>query len=193
MTSTTQPSGARALKVLPSRMHHSARIVKDQEKTRQLIEDVLGIPLTATWCEIVPDMEDPSKTISLCHTFFSLADGGALAFFQFAKESDYARFKPALSPLTGMFDHLALKVSRETYDELSKRIAAAGINSPEHNHGYCLSRYVFSDQGFTLEFTFDPENADDINSQQIPKAHATLSRWLAGNHESTNDWRDQAN
>ena len=36
---------------LPSRLHHNAWVVKDLERTRQFYEDLLGLPLTATWCE----------------------------------------------------------------------------------------------------------------------------------------------
>lgn len=34
----------------PQRLHHQAFCVKDQEVNRRFIEDVIGIPLTATWC-----------------------------------------------------------------------------------------------------------------------------------------------
>ena len=42
---------AKLLSRAPERLHHHAYVVKDQEKNRQFFEDVLGIPLTATWCE----------------------------------------------------------------------------------------------------------------------------------------------
>ena len=35
----------------PQRLHHHAYAVKDQEVNRQFMEDILGIPLIATWCE----------------------------------------------------------------------------------------------------------------------------------------------
>ena len=31
---------------LPMRLHHTAYVTKDQEKTRQFYEDVIGLPLT---------------------------------------------------------------------------------------------------------------------------------------------------
>ena len=34
---------------LPQRLHHNARVVKDHEKTRQFYQDVVGMPLLATW------------------------------------------------------------------------------------------------------------------------------------------------
>ena len=36
---------------LPSRLHHNAYVTKDMEATRKFYEDVLGIPLVATWSE----------------------------------------------------------------------------------------------------------------------------------------------
>src|ERR1700719_3169356 len=44
-------SGARLLSHLPERLHHHAYVVKDHEANRRLLEDLLGIPLGATWCE----------------------------------------------------------------------------------------------------------------------------------------------
>ena len=42
---------AKLLKRAPERLHHYAFVVKDQEANRRFFEDVLGIPLVATWCE----------------------------------------------------------------------------------------------------------------------------------------------
>ena len=39
------------LAALPERLHHNAYVVEDQEANRRFLEDVLGIPLVATWCE----------------------------------------------------------------------------------------------------------------------------------------------
>ena len=78
------------------RLHHHAFPVEDQEVTRQFMEDILGIPLKATWCErsergavdpeaeAMPDEWQVTKQgTDFCHTFYELADGGAIAYFQF--------------------------------------------------------------------------------------------------------------
>jgi len=39
------------LSKLPSRLHHNAFVVKDHEVKPPVFEDLLGIPLVATWCE----------------------------------------------------------------------------------------------------------------------------------------------
>ncbi len=76
---------------LPSRLHHTAYTSKDLEATRHFYEDIIGLPLIATWCE---KDELFGKERMYCHCFFGLADGGALAFFQFADKEDEELFSP---------------------------------------------------------------------------------------------------
>ena len=102
---------------LPLRLHHYAFVVRDQEVNRRFFEDVLGLPLVATWCERVFNAE-VQREVAYCHTFFGLADGGALAFFQFADEEMYERSK-AVYPQVARFQHIALKVDRATFDEIN--------------------------------------------------------------------------
>ena len=93
-----QPQGrteAKLLAELPLRLHHHAFAVKDQEANRHFIEDILGIPLVATWCERV-FFSDVGREVEFCHTFFEIKDGGALAFFQYADEAAWqSRGAPA--------------------------------------------------------------------------------------------------
>ena len=71
-----------ALPKLPSRLHHTAYVTRDLEATRKFYEDLIGLPLVATWCE-VDELFGAERVY--CHLFFGLGDGGALAFFKFAK------------------------------------------------------------------------------------------------------------
>jgi glyoxylase I family protein len=169
---------------LPLRLHHSAFVVRDQEANRQFFEDVLGMPLVATWCERAFNAE-LQREIAYCHTFFGLADGGALAFFQFADHSIYEASKAADGPL-GRFRHLALKVDRKTLDEIDRRVTAAHVPRRVTDHGYCLSLYVTSPDGFRVEFTVDPEDVEEINALRRADAHSELARWLNGNHDANN-------
>lgn len=172
-----------------ARLHHAARIVKDQEANRKFIEDGLGIPLVATWCENVPNPEAADEMLELCHTFFELDDGSALAFFQFGNEAHYERYAPRLGSLTGMFDHIALKVDKDGYAEMVRRASAAGLHHFEHDHGYCRSLYVPCDQGYMLEFAWDAAQIVSIQARQVKSARANLDRWLAGDRTSNNDIR----
>ena len=106
---------------LPARLHHNAYVTKDQEKTRQFYEDVIGLPLVATWCE---SDELFGKVRTYVHTFYAIGDGGALAFFQFEKPSDQEEFGPKM-PFTP-FHHIALNVDAETQDEIEQRIKPLG-------------------------------------------------------------------
>ena len=169
---------------LPLRLHHYAFVVRDQEANRKFFEDVLGLPLVATWCEKVFN-EEVQRDIAYCHTFFGLADGGALAFFQFADAAMYERCKP-VHPQIGRFQHIALKVDRNTFDEIDRRLTAVAIPHRITDHGYCLSLYVMSPDELRVEFTVDPDNVAEINAVRRVDAHSELARWLDGDHEPNN-------
>src|SRR4029077_11032696 len=69
----TAPSQAKLLAELPLRLHHNAYVVKDHEANRRFLEDLLGIPLVATWCEKTY-RGDLGGGVELCHTFFGLKE-----------------------------------------------------------------------------------------------------------------------
>jgi len=172
---------------LPSRLHHTAYVTKDMEATRRFYEEVIGLPLIATWSES-DELFGAMRTY--CHCFFGLGDGGALAFFQFATPKDQAEFGPKIpfSP----FIHIALNVDAETQKGIEQRLKAAGYKEPQTyvlEHGYCRSVYVVDPNGMILEFTLDAPNADKINKDRRADAHATLSRWLKGDYTSNNVYR----
>ncbi|MEY4548758.1 MAG: hypothetical protein RL685_4953 [Pseudomonadota bacterium] len=172
---------------LPSRLHHTAYVTKDLERTRAFYEDLIGLPLLATWCESDP-LFGAERTY--CHVFFGLADGGALAFFQFAKPEDAELFGPKMpfSP----FHHIALKVDVEVQAGIEQRLTAAGYEAPQMfvlEHGYCRSLYATDPNGMIVEFTVDHPEVEQINSKRLKTAHADLKRWLGGDHTSNNTFR----
>jgi len=61
---------------LPTRLHHTAYVAKDLEHTRRFYEDIIGLPLMATWCE---SDELFGEVRTYCHCFFGLEDGSALS------------------------------------------------------------------------------------------------------------------
>ena len=172
---------------LPSRLHHTAYVSKDLEATRHFYEDILGFPLVATWCEQEALF---GKERTYCHCFFGLADGSALAFFQFAYPDDQAQFGPELA--ASPFRHIALNVDQETQDELERRIKEHNLEgSYVLEHGYCRSVYVVDPDGMIVEFTLDAAHADQINEMRKKDAHSELKRWLAGDHTPNNDVRPE--
>jgi glyoxylase I family protein len=172
---------------LPTRLHHTAYVSKDLEATRRFYEDVIGMPLVATWCE-KDELFGAERTY--CHCFFGLQDGSALAFFQFANADDQALFGPTMpeSP----FHHIALNVDAETQKAIEARITAAGYEAPDTyilEHGYCRSVYIKDPNNMILEFTVDAPDAPQINAVRRADAHSELARWLGGAHHINNDIR----
>src|ERR671910_1487057 len=94
---------------LPSRLHHNAYVSKDLEATRAFYEDLVGLPLIATWSE-ADELFGALRVY--CHVFFGLGDGSALAFFQFANAEDAELFGPKMPPTP--FHHIALNVDAQT-------------------------------------------------------------------------------
>ena len=181
-------TGTTLLQELPLRLHHNAYVVKDHEANRRFLEDLLGIPLVATWCEKTY-RADLGREVEFCHTFFGLKDGGALAFFQFADPEMYELTQAKDPPKVRSHYHIALKVSDETYDELKGRLDAAGETFRETNHGYCKSIYTNSPDGMILEFTCDPPDVAEIDAIRRADAHSELKRWLGGDRSVNNELR----
>ncbi len=130
-------------------------MVKDHEANRRFLEDLLGIPLVATWCEKTY-RADLGREIEFCHTFFGLKDGGALAFFQFADAEMYELTQAKAPPKVGSHYHIALKVGDASYEELKGRLNTAGEKFRETDHGYCKSIYTQSPDGMILRIHLRP-------------------------------------
>jgi len=171
---------------LPQRLHHNARVVKDHERTRQFYQDVIGMPLVATWAEIGQFPDFPERIISYCHTFYGLADGGALAFFGFADPDVYEVYK---AKAQSGFNHLAVAVSAESQAQIKQKLEHAGHKTTFIDHGYCQSLYVSDPDEMTLEFTADPKNAGEIGEWQAKTARETLAKWIGGDRKPNNDLR----
>lgn len=107
---------------LPLRLHHHAWITDDQEVNRHFYEDVIGLPLVATWTEREV-LSGAERAYS--HALYGMADGSALAFFQFADPKDQEEFKTDLNftPLR----HIAFKVETETQEAILKRVTSAKL------------------------------------------------------------------
>jgi len=170
---------------LPSRLHHTAYVVEDLERTRHFYEDLIGLPLIATYCE-VEELLGAKRVY--CHCFFGLADGGALAFFQFANHADFDFFTQG-GPISPRF-HVAFKCDEATQSDIHQRLVSANYERGTIflDHGYCKSLYVADPDGLTLEFTLDSDRVDPL-APTYADAHGELVRWLGGNHASNNPLR----
>jgi hypothetical protein len=82
-------------------------------------------------------------------------------------------------------------VSRGSFDELVERLKGAAYPHRVLDHGYCVSLYVTSDQGYTLEFAYDAENAEAIREWQRRTAHDSLQLWTDGQRQPNNAFRSE--
>jgi len=157
------------------------------EATRRFYEDLIGLPLVATWCE--SDVLF-GKGRTYCHCFFALGDGSALSFFQFTSDDDQREFGPQ-RPIS-RFIHIALKTDDRTQQAIETRLVQAGYREPRIyvlEHGYCRSLYAVDPNGLILEFTRDHPDIETIDQTRRASAHQDLVRWLAGDHTSNNTHR----
>lgn len=171
VSSKPTPSIAR-----PRRLHHAAWVTRDQEATRQFYEELIGLPMTACWNEKTPDGR------KYCHTFFEIADGGAVVFFQWADQDE----NPIELKSPG---HLALECDAETQAKTKQRLEAAGYTTELKNHGYCVSLYVYDPNNLRLELTVDHPDVVNIHETLQADPHAHLRRWMSGDHTVNNDIR----
>lgn len=164
------------------RMHHIAYVVKDQEATCHFYEDVVGLPLVATWAEVNDVFPDfPGRKVEYCHTFYSLGDGSALAFFAFADEDVYESMKNR----NGL-SHVAIAVTPEVQETIRAQLEEAGYTPNFIDHGYCQSLYVHDPDELTVEFTSEPHDAEEIGAWQRTTAAETLARWVKGDRVANN-------
>ncbi|CRM38153.1 hypothetical protein [Pseudomonas sp. 37 R 15] len=168
-----------------TRLHHYGSVVRDQAKIRHLMEVVLGFPLVATWIER-SRLRELDEEHSFCHTFYSLGDGSALAFFQFADPEMFDKCRAKVPAVVSRFDHLALKVSSDKYSVIRKNLTAEGISFREIDHGYCQSLYINTEDGLEMEFTVDPPDVGAIQDYQRDHARSDLDRWIAGDVSPNN-------
>ncbi|MFI2242524.1 VOC family protein [Streptomyces chrestomyceticus] len=183
----TQPRPHAQAQSLPLRLHHHAWITDDQEANRRFYEDVIGLPLVATWTEREA-MAGVERAYS--HTLYGLADGSALAFFQFADPKDQEEFRTSINSTP--MRHIAFKVEAGAQEAIRERIDAVGpadANPHVIDHGFCVSLYVTDPNGLILEFAVDHPDVEKIDAEQRTTAHTDLARWLAGDHTSNNRWR----
>jgi len=170
----------------PARLHHHAFVTTDQEVTRKFYEDVVGLPLVATWTEIEHSMGGEEQ--EFCHTMYELGGGGCLAFFQFANSQFSEQF--ASPPAFSLFRHFAMLVTSEQKEAIRSRAEEAGLEvTMIADHGYCRSLYLTDPNGLVLEFTVDHPDVETIDATRRDSAHGDLARWLSGDHSSNNEWR----
>jgi glyoxylase I family protein len=165
-------------------IRHHAYACWDSEETRHFYEDILGMPLVAT---IV--LEDPLRTDGsmCCHTFFEIADGSVLAFFEHTSSPFHPKDFTARS---GFHRNVALEVEGDTMvRQFKRRLDAAGVTNVLFDHGVCLSLRFNDPNGLILELMADIPTPLEYGRTSRASAHSDLRRWL---HYRQDWWRNAA-
>jgi catechol 2,3-dioxygenase-like lactoylglutathione lyase family enzyme len=121
-------------------IHHTALVSSDVERTILFYQGVLEFPLT----EIFENRDYAGSS----HFFFDVGNGNLLAFFDFPG-LDVGPYAEVL----GGLHHIALSVTREKWEYLRGKLAAAGVAFQEESG---TSIYLRDPDGARLELLADP-------------------------------------
>lgn len=151
-------------------MHHSAYRCRDSGETRAFYEDFLGLPLANT-LEI--QVTKTGRATETLHTFFGMADGSYLAFFEvtdmpfeFKAQHDYDL-------------HIALEVDRPTLVAMLGKGLAQGIDTRGIvDHGLFESLYFRDPNGYVVELCCPLPGHDEGMDPACNRAREKLDRWL---------------
>jgi glyoxylase I family protein len=163
---------------LVKKIHRHSYACWDSEETRHFYEDILGMPLIAT---VVLEDTLRNDGSQYCHTFFELADGNVLAFFE-----HMTLFNP--KDFTARC-HVALGVGGEAMVRQFKgRLDAAGVENRLLDNGLSISLRFNDPNGLILEFMAEVPRSLEYQRTSRASAHSDLQRWL---HYRQNWWRNQ--
>jgi catechol 2,3-dioxygenase-like lactoylglutathione lyase family enzyme len=151
-------------------LHHIAWRCSDSGRTRAFYEDFLGLPLVGA---LPIGTTKTGRTVQALHTFFQMADGSCLAFFEvpaqpfaFKTQHDYDL-------------HIALRVTPEHQARVHAQAQAEGREvRGVADHGFIRSIYLRDPDGYVVELTAPVPGAPLQAPGSTP--HAVLAAWLAG-------------
>jgi len=150
------------------KLHHAAYRCRDSEETRAFYEDFLGLPMSHA---LRINLTQSGRGAAVLHTFFEMADGSCLAFFE--EPGEPFDFKAQRD-----FDlHIALEVSQETLSAMFEKGPAASIETRGvSDHGFIDSIYFRDPNGYVVELA--APKADSAASE-AQDAHELLAEWQA--------------
>ena len=150
-------------------LHHNAYRCRDSEETRRFYEGFLGLPLVGA-LHIRESMT--GRRTDVLHTFFRMADGSCLAFFEapdrpfvFLDQHDYDL-------------HIAVEVDN---DELMRMFEKGKSEGREvrgvSDHGFIHSIYFRDPNGYVIELTAKQPGHDAALDPARNGARAILDAW----------------
>jgi catechol 2,3-dioxygenase-like lactoylglutathione lyase family enzyme len=149
-------------------LHHAAYRCADSEETRRFYEDFLGLPFAHA---LRIGETKTGREAKVLHTFFEMADGSFLAFFEvpdepfdFKEQHDYDL-------------HIALAIEHDKMIELMEKGKAQGVETRgPADHGAFRSIYFRDPNGYVIELTAMNANADETGDAD---PRAILAEWQA--------------
>lgn len=163
------PDGAAPI----DRLHHLAYVTADTAATAAFYEGVLGMELVhAIMGPEVPSTKAPFPHI---HTFFKLASGETVAFFECP---DLNHQPPERRAGYEDFEHLAMAVAtRHDVDRWREYLQGQGLDVITNDHGIIYSIY-FRDpvNDIRLEIT---TTTDPSWSERAVSAHQAVADWTS--------------
>jgi catechol 2,3-dioxygenase-like lactoylglutathione lyase family enzyme len=150
-------------------LHHAAYRCRDSEETRRFYEEFLGLPLAGA-LEI--DETKTGRRTRVLHTFYRLADGSFLAFFD-DPETPF-EFKAQRD-----FDlHIALEVDEATLHAMLERGRSLELETRGViDHGFIHSIYFRDPNGYVIELTAKTASHDTDMDPATNRVREKLARW----------------
>lgn len=149
-------------------LHHAAYRCASSEATRAFYEDFLELPLV----EAFPITATATgRTADVLHTFYQMADGSCLAFFEApAQPFDFVEQHD--------FDlHIALRVDYPTLERMLAKGKAAGIHTRgPSDHGFIHSIYFRDPNGYVVELAASPPGKP-ASGFDAARARGRLLEW----------------
>jgi glyoxylase I family protein len=162
-------------------IHHHAYACWDSEETRHFYEDILGMPLIATLV-----LEDPLRRDGsmYCHTFFEMADGNVLAFFEHT-----SLFHPKhFTARSGFHRRVVLEAEGDAVVRQFKcKLDSSGVANVLDDHGVSLCLRFNDPNGLILEFVTNIPPSLEHKRTSRASAHSDLQQWL---YYRQNWWRN---
>ena len=152
-------------------LHHSAYRCRDSEETRKFYEDFLGLKLVGSL--EIKETKTARRT-EVLHTFFQMADGSCLAFFE-------APDMPFDFKAQNDFDlHIALEVDEPTLLTMFAKGKERGIETRGiADHGMVHSIYFRDPNGYVVELTAKMAGHDAMMDPATNRAREILDQWQA--------------
>ena len=150
-------------------LNHAAYRCRNSEDTRQFYEDFLGLPLVDA---LAIGTTATGRKANVLHTFFAMADGSCIAFFEAPDEP--FEFKTQQD-----FDlHIALTVDQDTLHTMFEKGKAEGIETRGiSDHGFMESIYFRDPNGYVIELAAPTDQPQASVEERSANAHRLLEEW----------------